>query len=179
MTEWPQCDQDADYKFFFCAGTSAQPFAPTSVGDRGLVLFGPTWADDDEGRRFHAFVSTPKGHALLKYVGDYTKVTLPRENIEWSLLPKTVSPDLLRVGLMSHVTQCQEIWLKRLYISTTPAACTLRARVKLRDLLKREPSFAEVQGRLQDERVKGLRWRELSDAFKSGKEVRPGGTLLS
>ena len=94
-TEWleSRCDLRPDYKYFFCADASAQPFAPTCIGDRGLVVFDPAWTDapqdDEEGRIFHTFVSAPKG-ALLNYVGDYTKVPHLQQHIEWSLLPMTV-----------------------------------------------------------------------------------------
>ncbi len=70
--------------------------------------------------------------------------------------------------------------MKRLYGSMSSAGRALRARIKLRDKLKREPSVAEVRGRLQNGPVKErVRWRELSAAFESGEEVRPGHTLLS
>ncbi len=95
--EWPECDLRPNYRHFFCAEVVAQPFAPTCIGDPGLVVFGPTWTasdapqDDEENRVFHAFVSAPNG-ALLNYVGDYTKVPILQTHIEWSLLPMTVRP---------------------------------------------------------------------------------------
>ena len=80
----------------------------------------------------------------------------------------------------SDDTQCRSIWLKRLYNLKSSAGRALRARIRLRDILKREPSVAEVRGRLQDGPVKEtLQFRELSAAFRSGEEVRPGHMLLS
>ncbi|KAH9057665.1 hypothetical protein EDB87DRAFT_1629782 [Lactarius vividus] len=157
--EWFECNLRPNYKYFFRADASAQPFAPTHVGDRGLVLFGPDWNDaaqDEEGRIFHVFVSagTPKC-PTMNYVGDYTKVPLLRTNMEWSLLPQ----------------KCQRAWLKRLLCSTTPTGRALHARIELRDILKREPSVAEVRGRLQDGQViEDIRWQKLSAVFKSGEE---------
>lgn len=87
--EWADCGLIPDYRYFFCANTLAQPFAPTSAGDPGLALLGPAWAGDEDIRVFHAFVFT--GRAPLKYIGEYAKVTLPQKDVEWGLLPKPVS----------------------------------------------------------------------------------------
>ena len=53
----------------------------------------------------------------------------------------------------------------------------LRARIKLRDILKREPSVAEVRGTLQRDQKK-VSYCKIRDAFISGKEVRPRALCL-
>ncbi|KAH9170587.1 hypothetical protein EDB89DRAFT_1977447 [Lactarius sanguifluus] len=159
--EWFECNLRPDYKLFFCADARAQPFAPTHVGDRGLMLFGPAWIDatsDEEGRIFHAFMSTSHGaqrDAKMNYIGDFTKVPLLQTHMEWSLLP----------------SKCQRAWLNRLFSLRTPMGRALHTRIKLREILKREPSVAEVLGRMQDaQAVEDIQWQKLSAAFKSGKE---------
>ncbi|KAH8981464.1 hypothetical protein EDB86DRAFT_2975785 [Lactarius hatsudake] len=163
--EWYECNLRPNYKHFFCADTRAQPFAPTHVGDRGLMLFSPAWIDaasDEEGRIFHAFVSTSHGaqrdrDTKMNYIGDYTKVPLLQTHVEWSLLP----------------SKCQRAWLNRLstLCLRTPMGRALHTRIKLRDILKREPSVAEVQRRMQDApAIEEVQWQKLSAAFKSGKE---------
>ncbi|KAH9021615.1 hypothetical protein EDB85DRAFT_413009 [Lactarius pseudohatsudake] len=156
--EWFECNQRPNYKHFFCASARAQPFAPTRVGDRGLILFSPAWIDaasDEEGRIFHAFVSTnhsAQRDTEMNYIGDYTKVPLLQTQMEWSLLP------------------LKRAWLNRLWSLRTPMGRALFTRIKLRDFLKREPSVAEVQGRMQDAPAIEIQWQKLSAAFKSGQE---------
>ncbi|KAH9024422.1 hypothetical protein EDB84DRAFT_1440683 [Lactarius hengduanensis] len=160
--EWFECNRRPNYKHFFCADARAQPFAPTRVGDRGLMLFSPAWIDaasDEEGQIFHGFVSTSHGERDTKvnYIGDYTKVPLLQTHVEWSLLP----------------LKCQRAWLNRLssLCLRTPMGRALHIRIKLREILKREPSVAEVQGRMQDApAIEVIQWQKLSAAFKSGKE---------
>ncbi|KAH9070759.1 hypothetical protein EDB83DRAFT_362284 [Lactarius deliciosus] len=163
--EWFKGTLRPNYKYFFCADTRAQPFAPTHIGDRGLMLFNPALVDtasDEEDHIFHAFVPTSHGaqkDTKMKYVGDYTKVPLPQTNMEWSLLPR----------------KCQRAWLNRLSTlclrTPTDMGRALCTRIKLRDLLGREPSVAEVQGRMQDApAIEEVQWQKLSAAFNSGKE---------
>ncbi|KAI9444558.1 hypothetical protein H4582DRAFT_1909730, partial [Lactarius indigo] len=82
--EWFECNLKPNYKYFFCADLGTQPFVPTRVGDRGLVLIGPAWDDetqDEEGHIFHAFVSADASKSgRMNYVGDYTKVPLLQTN---------------------------------------------------------------------------------------------------
>ncbi|KAH9041387.1 hypothetical protein EDB85DRAFT_1476668 [Lactarius pseudohatsudake] len=134
--EWFECNQRPNYKHFFCASARAQPFAPTRVGDRGLMLFSPAAQRDTE----------------MNYIGDYTKVPLLQTQMEWSLLP------------------LKRAWLNRLWSLRTPMGRALFTRIKLRDFLKREPSVAEVQGRMQDAPAIEIQWQKLSAAFKSGQE---------
>ncbi|KAI9455245.1 hypothetical protein BJY52DRAFT_1280855 [Lactarius psammicola] len=155
--EWFECDLRPSYRHFFCADFIAQPFAPTHVGNRGLVLLSPESTDassqDEEGRIFHAFMSARAHSAPLHYLGDYTKI--PPQDIAWSLLPKA----------------CQYAWLKRLHTSGVTAARTVRVRIRLRDTLKREPSVVEVQRGLQNRVFDDkIRWKEILEAFKSGEE---------
>jgi hypothetical protein len=103
-TEWPTRDSE-DYNSLFVTDQVAQPFAPTSIGHRGLAIICPGWTqDDDEGHIFHTFVAVPKGSDLLEYMGDYTKVPLDRKTIEWSLLPVTVRLSLIFFLCVHDVT---------------------------------------------------------------------------
>ena len=56
--------------------------------------------------------------------------------------------------------------------SRSKAARTLHVRIKLRDMLKREPSIDEVESRLHDRRRHDeIRHADLHAAFISGEEV--------
>ena len=56
--------------------------------------------------------------------------------------------------------------------SRSKAARTLHVRIKLRDMLKREPSIDEVESRLRDRRQHdGIRHADIHAAFISGEEV--------
>lgn len=50
----------------------------------------------------------------------------------------------------------------------------MRVRIKLRRMLKREPTADEMEQRLLEGRTKEISWGEIMAAFKSGKEVSPG-----
>ena len=95
--EWVKCHLMEDYTHFFYAKLTAQPFAPTSAGGRGLALLGPSWIDtqgDEEGHTMvHVFVAAraakPEGCTLLEYMGDY-EIVSPPQGIRWYFLPSTV-----------------------------------------------------------------------------------------
>jgi hypothetical protein len=157
--EWVQCNRQEAYTRMFCAKITAQPFTPTSTGSGGLVLFEPAWADTPHVWEdiFPVFISssTARGDTPLAYMGDYRKATLPQKDIDWSLLPEI----------------CKSTWLKRFYSLKSPAGRALRARIRLRKALKREPSVSEVREGLQISRSKGvLKWNEIKAAFEKGEE---------
>lgn len=60
----------------------------------------------------------------------------------------------------------------------TSAGRALRARVRLRNVLKREPSVSEVRDGLEISCSKNKpKWQELRTAFEKGEEVRPEHTI--
>jgi hypothetical protein len=66
--------------------------------------------------------------------------------------------------------ECRSIWLQRFYCTIPYRA--LRARIKLRKQLKREPSTIEVRECLQThENVDNLTYYEVSAAFRADEEV--------
>lgn len=157
--DWVKCRGDC--KEFFYAKLSAQPFAPTSIGGRGLALLGPAGTDtqgDEEGfDLFHVFVASGvanfNGHTMVGYMGDYTIVPL-QQHVDWSLLPE----------------MCKTTWLKRLF-GKSNSGRVLSARIQLRSILNREPSVAEVRARLRDVQYdKQISWGQLKTAFEKGEE---------
>lgn len=54
----------------------------------------------------------------------------------------------------------------------------IRARIVLRNKTEREPSTSEVQAYMRNQFKDQITYKEVSTAFRSGKEVRPTFGLL-
>jgi hypothetical protein len=59
--------------------------------------------------------------------------------------------------------------LKR--INTTTSLCAIRARIAIRNELKREPTITEVRECLQGDSI-AVTHKDISAAFRAGEEVR-------
>ena len=55
----------------------------------------------------------------------------------------------------------------------------IRARIQFRNKIKREPSALEVQAYMRDQFTDQVTYKEVSAAFRSGKEVRQTFGLLA
>jgi hypothetical protein len=71
-----------------------------------------------------------------------------------------------------HHVQCRDIWLKRMSVANFPEYCALRARIKLRSEIMREPSTIEVLEYLQGNPNADLSYKDISSVFRAGEEVR-------
>ncbi|KAI9443155.1 hypothetical protein H4582DRAFT_1922771 [Lactarius indigo] len=120
---------------FLCTNKITQPFAPTCVGEPGVILFHPGMVLlEDAKETFHVLVDPSMGRRTeLQYYGIYTKVHIPyileAQPDEWHALP----------GL------CRKDWLKRMW---TRGADDVKARSNLRKKSKKfssELSPAEIQ----------------------------------
>jgi hypothetical protein len=93
-TERPVCKRVPGYDtgHFLCANTCAQPFAPTGIGEPGVIFSSPDASLDDT---LHVFVGPSKDRfrGSLKYCGIYTVAHAPREVQidEWHMLPTQAS----------------------------------------------------------------------------------------
>jgi hypothetical protein len=72
-----------------------------------------------------------------------------------------------------HHVQCRDMWLKRMSAAKFPEYCALRARIKLRSQIMREPSTIEVLEYLQGNPNADLPYKDISSVFRAGEEVRP------
>jgi hypothetical protein len=64
------------------------------------------------------------------------------------------------------------MWFKRVSFRNSPAMRAVRARIDLRNKIEREPTFSEVQAYMRHEFTDKVTFKEVSAAFRSGKEVR-------
>jgi hypothetical protein len=71
---------------------------------------------------------------------------------------------------VSDIIQSQDSWLMR--VIKSPAMRALRARIDLRNKIEREPSASEVQAHMCHKFTDQITYKEVSAAFRSGKEVR-------
>ncbi|KAI0275215.1 hypothetical protein BC834DRAFT_38588 [Gloeopeniophorella convolvens] len=163
--EWPICIRVRRRKEFLCMGGTAQPFGPAGPGEPGLILCPPTvdsFEDDYPHDHFQALVA-PRGrvhNASLQYYGKYSRVLqalpLEQQHIQWGALPDA----------------CQERWLARIRQRASRAARALRARIKLRSKLKREPTLTEIREALHhDPEADILPTKALLAAFADGEET--------
>ena len=82
---------------FICTVNVTQPFAPTRVGEPGVILLRPDAVLlEDTKDTFHVFVDPSAGNRTkLQYCGIYTKVQTPYimevQPDEWHALPRRVS----------------------------------------------------------------------------------------
>ena len=110
--ERPQCKE----RNIVCINKEAQPYAPHSVGESGLVFTFPDGIArcEDTNETFHLFLNmNPKlsrSTRQIRYLGTYTKVPIVHATVEpheWQGLPSKVngifSPPLcVRLFLMAH-----------------------------------------------------------------------------
>ena len=111
-----------------CVDKVAQPYAPHSAGESGLVLiYSDTVLLEDTCENFHLFLSVKSRQA--RYLGTYTKVPIVHTKVEkeeWRSLPRMVSriyqhflPSTLLLCLIGSL-QCRNKWLSRICTSRKP-----------------------------------------------------------
>jgi hypothetical protein len=91
-------------------------------------------------------------------------------NNEFMLKPR------LHIMDVSDIIQSQEKWFKRVLVSSAMRAT--RARIALRNEIEREPSASEVKAYMYDQFKDQITYKEVSAAFRTGKEVRQTFGLL-
>ncbi|KAN0117987.1 hypothetical protein V8E52_005574 [Russula decolorans] len=156
-SEWPQCSKVPGYEEFLCTGTIAQPYMPLVPGKPGVFLRLPavieTPQSDHDKSTFHVLSAMrPKG--ALHYRGKYRKIPLPQVQFTWTNLLQKRS---------------QEKWFKRVLVSSAMRAT--RARIALRNEIEREPSASEVKAYMYDQFKDQITYKEVSAAFRTGKET--------
>ncbi|KAN0117986.1 hypothetical protein V8E52_005573 [Russula decolorans] len=151
-SEWPKCSRKSGYEDFLCADVTVQPFVPLDYGKPGLVLQLPavTESSRNDKSTFHVFTTMPQGGTLY-YRGKYAKIPVPQLQFKWENLPR----------------EFQERWIRRAQL---PAMRTLRARITLRNIQKREPAAAEVEEYSRLHFKDQMTFRQVSAAFRSGAE---------
>ncbi|KAH9980783.1 hypothetical protein BJV74DRAFT_84163 [Russula compacta] len=151
--EWLKCHMIPSYADVLCADSStSQPYVPIDIGKPGLVLRPPA-APQSKRRTFHVF-SCSLHDKLLYYRGEYTTVPLPDVQLTWFDIPGT----------------CREAWTKRIAQTVTPAMRAIRARIKLRDELEREPSTTEIEEYLLGRSNVEVTYKEVGSALRAGEE---------
>ena len=88
--ERPMCKKVPEYENSVCTSNLTQPFAPTRIGEPGVIFSFPGAALLDT---FHVLVDLGKKKTELRYCGIYTKVQIPFQVkvYEWSAMPINVS----------------------------------------------------------------------------------------
>ncbi|KAI0297567.1 hypothetical protein B0F90DRAFT_1738127 [Multifurca ochricompacta] len=159
--EWLYCCKIPSHKWFFRGNASAQPYGPTSPGQPGLLLIAPATIDaprGDQDSSLHLFMSQRTGRestARLHYRGEYTRTRLPELQPIWHDLP----------------LRCRQTWVRRFTVSWDPAIRALRARIRLRNELEREPSVGEIQAYVEGTNEGyDVSYKDISAAFQEGKE---------
>lgn len=160
-----------------------QPFAPTRVGEPGLILFPPDVVLlEDTKDKFHVLVdSSVRYMTELRYCGVYTKVQthyiMEVQPDEWYALPEQVINLSATLSLSpTNVTQCRAKWLKRIWRQGQGISVTgVQARCCLRQKLGSEPSPAEIEECLQryHEGTEAPKKGAVASGFNSGVEVCP------
>jgi len=175
-SEWGVSEMIPGYKKYLCADLVAQPYVPMAPGNPGIVIRPPitVWTAQDDDRMFHVFSRT-QSRDNLEYRGEYTTVPDIQIEFDWSDLPYHVR--MLKARHVSGydsdiVMECRDGWLKRFSSTSPPASRALRARIKLRNELKREPSTTEVLEFLRSRSNDGLLYKDISAAFRANEEVR-------
>jgi len=96
-----------------CPHRATQPFAPTRIGNPGVIFFTRGKALlEDTLERFHVFVDNSMGRTKtkLQYCGVYTKVKTPSLEVqvdEWHGLPERVSKLFPGFFRTSELQQCR------------------------------------------------------------------------
>jgi len=90
--EWQDCHKIPNYRNFFCATKLAQPFAPTSPGQPGLVPRVPSIVSTPpyDGSGTLRVISCALRGTRLKDLGEYTRRPLRYVSIQWNDLPPDV-----------------------------------------------------------------------------------------
>ena len=147
---------------------------PLTPGKPGLFLQLPTVIETLQGMHdkstFHVF-SNKQADGRLHYRGKYTKIPLPQIEFKWTKVHKRVRKLMLHRGCASDAIQFQEKWIK-LVLRDWDHVRAIRARIELRNKIEREPSSSEVQAYLQHQFTNQVTYKEVSAAFRYGKEVR-------
>jgi hypothetical protein len=176
-SEWGFSEMIPGYKKYLCADLVAQPYVPTAPGKPGIVIRPPTtiWTAQDDDRMFQLFSRSP-ARGTLEYRGQYTTAPDIQIEFDWFDLPYQVR--VLKSRQVSGyvadiVMECRDAWMKRFsHARPPPAYCALRARIKLRNELKREPSTTEILEFLRSRSNDGLLYKDISAAFRANEEVR-------
>ena len=176
-SEWGVSEMIPGYRKYLCADFVAQPYVPMAPGKPGIVIRPPitVWTAQDDDRMFQLFSRTLT-RENLQYRGEYTTVPDIHIELDWFDLPHHVR--MLKARHVSGyvadiVMKCRDAWLKRFSSTSPPPAYrALRARIKLRNELEREPSTTEVLEFLQSRSNDGLVYKDISAAFRANEEVR-------
>jgi hypothetical protein len=186
-SEWGVSEMIPGYKKYLCADFVAQPYVPMTPGKPGIVIRPPTtvWTVQDDDRMATVFqlFSRTQSHETLEYRGEYTSVPDIRIEFDWFDLPYQVR--MLKARHVSGyvadiVMECRDAWLKRFSSTSPPPAYrALRARIKLRNELEREPATTEVLEFLRSRLNDGLVYKDISAAFRAKEEVRSNSRLLA
>jgi hypothetical protein len=169
--EWQQCGRIPGYRAaqFLFAHPLAQPGVPTVPGDPGLMLAPPRmdWAAQDYDCRdtFQVFSATPDDGKYFQYCGEYTIVGNVHVELKWADLPAMVKILYALRYISDFALECRSTWLRRFEIGNPYQ--TLRARIKLRKELRREPSAIDVRKFSQDKMNVNLRYSDVSAAFRT------------
>ncbi len=106
-------------------------------------------------RKFHFRIQNLDGQIFpLRYVLTNRKLADPHQ------------------GCVSDIIQYKERWIKRVSFGTSPAMHALRAQIDFRNTYTYEPSDSDIQAHLRHRFTDQVTYREVSAAFRSGKEVR-------
>jgi hypothetical protein len=176
-SEWPQFSKVPGYDFF-CTTVTAQPFMPLAPGKPGIllrlpaVIEAPQSAEHDKST-FHVLSNKQTGDRL-HYRGKYTKISLPQVEFTWTKVSPKVRELMLKPhpGCVSDAIQFHERWVRRVGLRNGDTPRAIRARIELRNKIGREPSASEVQAYMRHQFTDRVTYKEVSAAFRSGKEVR-------
>jgi hypothetical protein len=181
-SEWPHCSRVPGYEDFCCTTVTAQPFMPLAPGRPGLFLHLPAVIEAPQSKHeFHVFSNEQTGDSLtLHYRGKYRKIPLPQIEFTWTnlILPRIVRELMLKPHphimdpFLTLSIQFQERWFRRVSLGTWDDARAIRARIQLRNNIEREPSASEVQAYMRHQFTDRVTYKEVSAAYRSGKEVR-------
>lgn len=183
-SEWPYCSKVPGYEDFLCTTITAQPFMPIVPGKPGLLLGLPsvptvveTLQRNRDKSTFHVFLTLQPG--MLYYRGKYAKIPLSQIQCTLRKFPAKVRYESLpsHHGYVPNIIKSVERWVKLVRDGKSDTIRAIRARIDLRSKIEREPSASEVQDYMRHQFNDSVTYKEISAAFRSGKEVRE--TLVS
>ncbi|KAI0281225.1 hypothetical protein BGY98DRAFT_959328, partial [Russula aff. rugulosa BPL654] len=147
-SEWPQCSKVPGYEDFACTTVSAQPFMPLVPGKPGLLLQLPAVIEAPQSNHdkstFHIF-------STMQTVAD----CITGESIQ-------------KFPFLKSNSHGQK-WFRRVGFRNWYARA-IRARIELRNKIKREPSASEVQAYMLHQFTDQITYKDISAAFRSGEE---------